>query len=133
MAEGALNRGDDFGGVQAIDEGKLPEPGQQRGQARGHFAVERLQIANDGRKSEKAEGREGGGHDEQKEKDGRGAMEWMPPAKAQPGSGAHHRRKHDRKERGNIEQDQNTAQQPRDIDGEGKCEGKNDIAANALC
>ena len=132
MAQGALNPGDDFGGVQAVDEGNLPEPGQQRRKARGHFAVERLQIADDGRESEKAEGREGAGHNEQKEKDGRGAVEWMPPANAQPRRGAHHRRKHDGEERGNIEQDQNTAQQPRDVDGEGKSEGKDDVAANTL-
>src|SRR5208282_3662653 len=100
--------------------------------ARGHFAVERLQIADDGRESKKPEGRDGSGHDEQEEKDGRGSMEWMPPANAQPGRGTHHRRKDDGEERGNIEQDQDAAQQPRNIDGEGKSEGKNDIAANAL-
>jgi hypothetical protein len=110
----------------------LLEPGQEHGKARGHFAVECLQIADDGRDSEKAEGREGACHNEQKKKDGCGAMEWMPPADAQPRGGTHHRRKDDGEKRGNIEQHQDTAQQPRDVDGEGKCESKNDVAANAL-
>src|SRR5208282_3864690 len=99
--------------------------------ARGHFAVERLQIADDGRESKKPEGRDGGGHKEQEEKDGRGSMEWMPPANAQPGGGAHYRRKDDGEERGNIEQDQDIAQQPRDVDRKGESEGKDDIATNA--
>jgi hypothetical protein len=56
----------------------------------------------------------------------------MPPADAQPRGSAHHRRKHYGEERRNVEQDQDTAQQPHDVDGEGKSESKDDVAANAL-
>ena len=91
-----------------------------------------LQIANNGREGEKAEGREGARHNEQKEKDGGGAMKWMPAADAQPRGGAYHRREDDGEERRNIKQDQDTAQQPHDVDGEGKSESEDDVAANAL-
>ena len=58
-------------------------------------------------------------------------MEWMPPANAQPGRGTHHGREHDREKRGDVKQDQDTAQQPRKIEGQHKSECEDDIAANA--
>ena len=133
LAQVALNPCDNLGRVQAIDNGNLFEPVQQGGKTRGHLALDSLEVVNDRREGEKAEGRERAGHEQQEEKDGCRALERMPPADAQPGRGAHHRREHNGKERGDVKQGQDTAQQPRDVDREGKSEDEDNMAANVLC
>src|SRR5208283_3979130 len=54
LANRALNPDDNLGGVQPAGKGKLAKPGQKGRNPRGHFAVERLQVADDGRESEKS-------------------------------------------------------------------------------
>ncbi len=45
--------------------------------------------------------------------------------------GAHHRRKNNCKERGDVKQDEDAANQPRRVKSERQNEDKDDVAANA--
>ena len=131
-AQPALNPCDHVVRVNPIGVGNRFDLLQNSRQPIGQFAGQRLQIVDDRRQCEKSEQRERARHNQQQDQDGHRSVERLPAADPNPRRSLHDGRQHHRKQRGNIEQRQHAAHQPRHVESQRHGEEEHDVSANAL-
>jgi len=128
VADEVLDLGADFVGIDLVRERDtfyFFEHGRQAGR---HVVGKFVQIANYGGKGEKPKSGESPGNREEKDENG-APLKGPQTTSAKAGSGPDDGRENHCSQSADVEQKQNCPQQPREIADYGKCEGKDDVAA----